>query len=35
MIGCSMAQRNMKRKFINDALTMEIWKRKPEKGLVF
>ncbi|MFT6346411.1 MAG: transposase InsO family protein [Myxococcota bacterium] len=34
VIGWSMAN-NMKAKLINDALTMAIWKRKPQKGLIW
>jgi putative transposase len=34
IIGWSMAD-NMKAKLVNDALTMAIWKRKPEKGLIW
>jgi len=32
--GWSMAD-NMRTKLINDALTMSIWKRKPQKGLIW
>ena len=34
IIGWSMAD-NMKSKLVNDALTMAIWKRKPNKGLIW
>lgn len=34
IIGWSMAD-NMKAKLVNDALTMAIWKRKPNKGLIW
>jgi transposase InsO family protein len=34
VVGWSMAD-NMKAKLVNDALTMAIWKRKPNKGLIW
>jgi transposase InsO family protein len=34
VVGGSMAE-NMKTKWVNDALIMAIWKRKPQKGLLW